>query len=424
VSDGGGHGGGGHKKRGHEEEHEEHENHERWLVSYADMMTLLMVLFIVMFAISQVDQKKFMALKTGLSVGFGAPTSFVTGGDHLLDVGGAVAPDSVNLAGTPGGPSKSNQINPNATPGAQSATLPTESQLAALANATAKASVAQEAKNLQQAQKDLQKALVKAGFPKGATFRFDERGLVVTIATDKVLFASGSATLLPAGRRILDALTPTLVKLPNNLSIDGHTNAIPISSPQFPTNWELAADRATGVLRYLTHAIPATRMSASSFGDTRPLKPASDPTAVTVNRRVEIVVLANIDNGAGRALAAIGNTTPASGSSDAAPGTTGSITTTSSSSDSATDPWATPSPTPSASSDWAGAPGAAPSATTGSDPWATPSPAAAAAGSSDWVGGSTTPTPAATAAATPTTATPAATSKAKAKPKTKAKTAG
>ncbi len=356
MSDGGGHGGGGKKHRGHEEEHEEHENHERWLVSYADMMTLLMVLFIVMFAISQVDQKKFLALKTGLSVGFGAPTSFLSGGDHLLDFGGAVAPDSVNLAGTPGGKSKSNVVDPKNTDAGR---LPSEKQVAELADATSKASVAQEVKNLRQAQQDLQKALAKAGLPKGATFRFDERGLVVTVATDQVLFGNGSATLLPAGRRILDALTPTLAKLPNNLSIDGHTNAVPISTSQFPTNWELAADRATGVLRYLTHAIKPTRMSATAFADTRPLRSPSDPTSVTVNRRVEIVVLANVDDSAGRAVAQLGNA-PAAGSDQLA--ATGSTGTTSSSSDAAGDPWAaptptpspspTPSPTPSASADW------------------------------------------------------------------------
>ena len=98
MSGGGGHG----RRRGHEEEHEEHENHERWLVSYADMMTLLMVLFIVMFAISQVDQRKFMALKTGLAAGFGAPVAFVNGAEKLLDPGGSVAPDTVNLAGSAG----------------------------------------------------------------------------------------------------------------------------------------------------------------------------------------------------------------------------------------------------------------------------------------------------------------------------------
>jgi chemotaxis protein MotB len=75
VSGGGGHG----KRRGQHEEHEEHENHERWLVSYADMMTLLMVLFIVMFAISQVDQRKFMALKTGLAAASARPWPSSTG---------------------------------------------------------------------------------------------------------------------------------------------------------------------------------------------------------------------------------------------------------------------------------------------------------------------------------------------------------
>src|SRR4051794_37528300 len=95
--------GSGHGKRHIEEEHEEHENHERWLVSYADMMTLLMVLFIVMFAISQVDQRKFAALKTGLEAGFGTPVAMMPGGDAMLDPGGNVAPDSVNLAGTAAG---------------------------------------------------------------------------------------------------------------------------------------------------------------------------------------------------------------------------------------------------------------------------------------------------------------------------------
>ena len=82
----------GRGKRAHEEEHEEHENHERWLVSYADMMTLLMVLFIVMFAISQVDQRKFAALKTGLSAGFGAPVAILSGGDAAAAIRAALSP--------------------------------------------------------------------------------------------------------------------------------------------------------------------------------------------------------------------------------------------------------------------------------------------------------------------------------------------
>jgi chemotaxis protein MotB len=297
---GGGHGGGG-KRRGHEEEHEEHENHERWLVSYADMMTLLMVLFIVMFAISQVDQKKFMALKTGLSAGFGEPVAVMYGADKLLDVGGSVAPDSVNLPGSSGGRKSTIDLSRDVD----------AAKVAQLANATSKAQVAQEVAKLAKAQQDLKKALAKAGLAKGATFRFDERGLVVTIATDKVLFASGGALLLPEGRKILDVLAPTLKKMPNRLSIDGHTNNIPISTGQFPSNWELSTDRATGVLRYLASSahLPPDRMSATGFADTHPLLSPKDPRSVSVNRRVEIVVLARVDDSAGRAVAQLGNST-------------------------------------------------------------------------------------------------------------------
>ncbi len=304
---GGGHGHGGGRRRGHEEEHEEHENHERWLVSYADMMTLLMVLFIVMFAISQVDSKKFAALKTGLASGFGAPVAFLAGGDDLLDPGGSVAPDSVNLAGKAGDSQNTKQAEAEVEVNAEA--------VAQLAAATQQSTVAKEVENLQKAQKDLEDALKKAGAQNKATFRFDERGLVVTIATDQVLFVSGSATLEPEGSTILKALAPTLKALPNQLSIDGHTDSVPIHTSQFPSNWELSSDRATGVLRYL-HAqdgIPYGRMSATGYADTEPLVPASSSRALSANRRVEIVVLARVDDSAGRAVASLGNGTGGNG---------------------------------------------------------------------------------------------------------------
>jgi chemotaxis protein MotB len=292
---GGGHGAG--KRRAHEEEHEEHENHERWLVSYADMMTLLMVLFIVMFAISQVDQRKFMALKTGLSAGFGAPVAILSGGDQLLDPGGAVAPDSVNLSGSAKGDTRTANENPQVSP----------EKVAEVVRATSHAAAANEAANLKRAQEELKQALLDAGLPKSATFRIDERGLVVTIATDQVLFDSGSAALRWKGKLILDALTPTLAKLPNKISVDGHTDSIPIHTDRYPTNWELSTDRATGVLRYLATSIPVARMSATGFADTRPLRAGAGAAAMSANRRVEIVVLASVDNTAGRAVAEVAN---------------------------------------------------------------------------------------------------------------------
>jgi chemotaxis protein MotB len=294
--------GGGGRRRQEEHEEEEHENHERWLVSYADMMTLLMVLFIVLFAISQVDSRKFAQLKSGLSAGFGAPVSVLPGADALLDPGGAVAPDSPNLSGSTGKAKANALINPKV------ASVNPEA-VAKLAEATSKAQVKREVEKLEKAKKELQKALRKVGLAKGASFRFDERGLVVTIVTDNVLFTSGSDRLENQGRRILDALGPTLLGLPNRLSIDGHTNSIPIHTAQFFSNWELSSGRATGVLRYLhdEDALPYRRMSATGFADTKPRIPASNPQSVSLNRRVEIVILARVDDSAGRAVEELGN---------------------------------------------------------------------------------------------------------------------
>ncbi|GLY13959.1 chemotaxis protein MotB [Kineosporia sp. NBRC 101677] len=289
-------GGGGGKRRGHEEEHEEHENHERWLVSYADMMTLLMVLFIVLFAISQVDSKKFAALATGLSTSFGTPTEVLSGGPSLLDPGGAVAPDTMPKPGVDGtNEPQEGEVDPE--------------KVAELVKATEEAAVKEEVNNLREARKELRNALSRAGLKNGANFRFDERGLVVTIATDNVLFTSGSATLQPRGQRILNALGPTLRSLPNRLSVDGHTNSIPIRTAQFASNWELSGQRASNVLRYLHNeqSIPFRRMTFTGFADTRPRLSNDDPRAVVVNRRVEIVVVARVDESAGQAVEDLGN---------------------------------------------------------------------------------------------------------------------
>ncbi|GLY27006.1 flagellar motor protein MotB [Kineosporia sp. NBRC 101731] len=301
--------GGGGKRRGHEEEHEEHENHERWLVSYADMMTLLMVLFIVLFAISQVDEKRFAELKAGLANGFGAPPQILEGGTSLLDAGGAVAPDDPNLSGSSG-----NQKTDGTSGKSGNLGNIDPQKVAELARATQEAQVKGEVKNLKKARDDLKRALQKAGLKNGATFRFNERGLVVTIATDNVLFKSGSDQIQPRGERILIALGPTLRALPNQLSIDGHTNSIPIRTAKFGSNWELSGYRASNVLRYMHNRdkIPFGRMTFTGYADTQPRLPASDPRSVVVNRRVEIIVLARVDDSAGQAVEDLGNASSSS----------------------------------------------------------------------------------------------------------------
>ena len=126
-----------------------------------------------------------------------------------------------------------------------------------------------------------------------AKYEIDERGLVVHIVSDGVLYDAESASLRADGVRVLNAIAPELAVVPNQIRIEGHTNSIPVTpGGPYPSNWELSTDRATTVVRYLiSQGMPAGKLSATGYADTQPLVPNSDPSAVTVNRRVDIVVL-------------------------------------------------------------------------------------------------------------------------------------
>jgi chemotaxis protein MotB len=119
---------------------------------------------------------------------------------------------------------------------------------------------------------------------------------VVTIVTDQVLFETGKADLRPLGAEVLDAVAPVMVDLTNRISIEGHTDNVPISGARFASNWELSAQRATTVLRYTIehHGIAAARLSAAGFADTQPLASNDTPEGRSKNRRVEIVILSSI----------------------------------------------------------------------------------------------------------------------------------
>src|SRR5687767_12251427 len=264
------------RKRAKKHEEEEHENHERWLVSYADMVTLLMCLFIVLFAMSQVDQAKFAALSAGLSASFGAPINAMPGTSPEGSVLDAL-PSAVDIAA-------------GIAPGQQASREDIDAAAAQAAAERAKR-VAGEAQaaydDLAEARAKIEAALAAAGYAGAARFEIDERGLVVHIVADQVLFDAEQADLRPEGAAILDAVAPTLIGLPNELAIEGHANHLPVTRGGiWPSNWELSAFRATTVVRYLaTGGVPETRMSADGYSSTEPLVPESDPTAITVNRR-------------------------------------------------------------------------------------------------------------------------------------------
>lgn len=263
------------------EEHEEHENHERWLVTYADMVTLLMVLFIVMFAMSSVDQKKFNALKDGLAAGFGDSTSVMTGSESVLEQPGVAAVEPVRPDNFMGA-SAQQAVN-------------TQDQARAQAEA--------ERTRLDELGKRLAEALKKAGLAHDVTRRIDGRGLVVSLTSRHVVFEPNRAELSPRGRRVLDVVAPVLRGASEDLRIDGHTNQVPVKPKYFATDWDLSSARAITVLRYLNEVgqIPGERLSAAAFGHEVPLVDPSKPGSQRINKRVDIVVLSELPE-ASRAL--------------------------------------------------------------------------------------------------------------------------
>jgi len=279
---GGGHGGGGGRRKKHEE-HEEHENHERWLVSYADMMTLLMVLFIVLFAMSQVDKEKFNQLRHSLSAGFGGESVAFQGRGEQVQEQQDAAPEPMQEI-----PAKQTVADKELQQAVQNADRAKQSQMAQHAE--------KEVENLEAIKQKILEALEAQGLADAVRFTIDERGLVVTIVTSGVVFAGDQAALLSAGREILDGVGPSLASIPNRIQVDGHTNQLPIGSSNYPSGWELSSARASSVVRYLhdRFAIGNERLSATGFADTRPLYPAADPRSVTLNRRVEVVILSTL----------------------------------------------------------------------------------------------------------------------------------
>ena len=275
-------GGGGHE--------EEHVNHERWLVSYSDMITVLMALFIVLFAISQVDQDKYVALRDSLAAGFQDTTtspSVLDGSAGTMD-GTSIVPDTSPAAGTAGMVSADNGLGMQ---GAEPVPQPTTSATASV-DPEVLAAAEKEAAHLQELQAMIAANLAANGLDGTVRFRIDERGLVLGLVADDVFFAAASADMTPTARRVLDVAAPSLVGLGEQISVEGHANVIPVSG-RYATNWELSTDRATQVLRHLVEVdgMPGGRIMAIGFGDTRPLVADSSPDALVQNRRVDLVVL-------------------------------------------------------------------------------------------------------------------------------------
>ncbi len=265
------------RKKHHHEEHEEHVNHEAWVIPYADMLTLLMAMFLVLWAIGQVDVDKAKAVSTGFA-------------------------DQMGLASAPG--EGAGAGGKGVLDGSESAKPPpiidtklSDEELRMAAEAREEAQQA-EREQLAEVQQTINETAEQAGMGNAVKFRTEERGLVVSIVAEGVLFDAGSAALEPAGRVVLDSIAAALAGLPNQVSIEGHTDNMPIATAQFPSNWELSTARASSVLRYLAdrHGVPEDRLAAAGYADRRPVAPNDTTGGRAQNRRVDIAVIALYPN--------------------------------------------------------------------------------------------------------------------------------
>jgi chemotaxis protein MotB len=258
---------------------EEHENEERWLLTYADMITLLMTLFMVLFAISSVNTSKLDALSKSLSEAISG--KIVTGGPSIQQTGAEQKTDTA----TPEPPI------PAIKPVIDVKSSASESSKSA--SSAAKSAAEREQEDFKELKRKIDAYAKEHGLQDKLQTDVVRRGLVIRLLTDRVLFASGSAQLETPSTGLLTALARLLVaEVRHPIVVEGHTDNRPISSSQFPTNWELSTSRATQVVRFfIREGVAPRRLQAAGLAAQRPIASNLNDAGRSRNRRVEIVLV-------------------------------------------------------------------------------------------------------------------------------------
>ncbi len=216
------------------------ENLERWLLTYADLITLLLAFFVVMYSMSQIDAKKFGKVAQALH-------GVLKGGESIL--------------------------------------WHNDWQ-------TTKGHGLLKLGDLRMLQSKIEEKFKHYGPQGEVQTELTERGLVVHIL-ESALFNEGSAALRPKAMEVLDLVYERVEQMPNHIRVEGHTDDRPISTLQYPSNWELSSARATEVVRYFinNHSMAPDRISALGYGEYRPVRPNNSIENRAINRRVDIVIL-------------------------------------------------------------------------------------------------------------------------------------
>jgi chemotaxis protein MotB len=265
--------------------HEDHLNHEAWAIPYGDLVTLLLAFFVVMYAISSVNEGKYRVLSDSLFAAFrGAPRTLqpIQVGEKQVGSGADVKTTLVEQSMLEGQPRSLLAPVPVKTG------MPDPHQAeAALINARQSA----RAKALQQVADQVARAmddLVKANL---VMVRRTDFWIEVEIKTD-ILFPSASAQLEPNAVGVIEKLGEALAPFPNPIRVEGHTDNLPIKTVAFISNWELSAARAGSVVRVLaSKGVEPSRLAVIGYGENRPTHTNDTPEGRNANRRVVVVIL-------------------------------------------------------------------------------------------------------------------------------------
>lgn len=246
---------------------EEHHVDERWMASYMDMVTVLMCMFIVLYAMSTVDANKFEKLRNSLATGFGATMS------ETVDTatGTVVPPELVN-----------EELEAFA---AQKATV-------APATPDAMAAALKEVERLNGIEERMKAGLAAAGLSENVEFQIDQRGLTVKLIGSQTFFEPDRPELTGRASQVLQVVSPILGRAALEIMVEGHAaNGV----TAYPSTWELSSARAVNVLRYMVDrgGIPPATIGAVAFGSARQVNDDSTPELMERNRRVDIVIVSD-----------------------------------------------------------------------------------------------------------------------------------
>jgi chemotaxis protein MotB len=260
--------------------HEEHENHERWLVSGYDMMTLLFAVFVVLFAISSTNISKVKILKQSLQEAFSGPV--LTGGRAMMETGDQSYAEQ----------SASAPPLPSLSPAQALEERMSASEDEGKAAAEAKEAAAKEEQSFQALKRRIDALVQEAGLADKVSTTVSLRGLKIRLMTDKLLFNSGSAVINPGAFHTLDEIGHIIaVEAEHPVLVEGHTDDRPITTSQYPSNWQLSGARAAAVVqRLVSDGVKPKRTSLSGYASQHPVDSNATAVGRARNRRVEIIL--------------------------------------------------------------------------------------------------------------------------------------